>query len=262
MLDYATKAIVHHIRTRAIVTEALEIAFCLYLVWLKARDPAFADIFMLYPACLSLVVSGTIAYRRTISVRGEKSYVDLSKLSERQAFLLGEMVACLLVTLLAIVITIGFAGALAPQVVFADGEKLVLGTGFLLVGAATAISVTFLLSGLALPSDTPSVLAIAVIVFGFSRSSLASEMNKVVHHPELVSSVAAVIKVLVPPLEELTRASMTGKFADYLVALGNAVIYFAITVLAALWLFCRREFTAKSEEVQRGAAGHERRSAS
>lgn len=269
MLDFATKAIIHHVRTRAIVTEALEVLFCLYLIYLKARDPDFQQIFMLYPAGLALVLSGTIAYRRTISVRGQDSYVDLTQLDQRKAFLFGEMAACLLVTLVGLLITIIFAGVVAPAVVFADGPKLVLGTGFLLVGAATAITVTFLLSGLALPSDTPSVLAIVVIVFGFSRSSLGAEMNKAIHQPQIVEPVVAVLKVLVPPLEELTRASMTGEFADYLPALANALGYLVLTGLGAVWLFNRRRFEAKpqarpggsEETAERGPSRHERRPA-
>jgi len=231
---YFRAAIAHHLRTWAWVTEVGEAALCIYLIALGAGDMT-PDVFMLYPGIFALVVAGTLAYRRTIACRSERSYVDLGKVRNRQALLFGEALACFVMSAVLIAATIAAGVVLAPGKVGSAGV-LAVGYILILINAAAAVMVTFLFSGLVLPSDAPSVLSIVVLVLGASRSSLSAEIMQSVPAESLVFAT----RLLTPPFEEVTKCAMHGTLALDWAYVVQTVIYACLAAYISSALFARR----------------------
>lgn len=231
---YFRAAIAHHLRTWAWVTEAGETVLCIYLIALAASDMT-PDVFMLYPGIFALVVAGTLAYRRTIACRSERSYVDLGEVRNRQALLFGEALACFSMSAILIAATFVAGAILAPGKIGTAGS-LALGYGLILINAAAAVMITFLFSGLVLSTDAPSVLSIVVLVLGASRSDLSREIMRSVPLEPLVF----VSRLLTPPFEEVIKCAMHGTLAlDWAYAV-QTVIYACLAACISSALFARR----------------------
>jgi len=232
---YLVAAIRHHLMTGAVFHEVAEAAFCVYLIHLRAPDRLAPDYFMLYPALLAIVVAGTVAYRRTMMCRQDRLGFAVGDVENRHGFLMGEMLACLAISMTLVIMTTVVGLIMVPLATPGVAHALG-GLALIALMSATAISVTYLFSWLAMGSDLPSVLAIVVLVFGVSRSSLAQMIMESVGFPPFV----LVLNIATPPLEELIKCAMSGLFANYWLLMLQNSLFVILTTYWASWLFVRR----------------------
>lgn len=254
-LHWTKAAIAHHIKSYAIVSELLVTGCAIYFLAASSEPMSLARL-MLYPGITGLLLGGMVAYRRAILCRSEKSHVDVHKLSDTRSFLVGEIVASLLITGGLTSWVLVSAGLCYPELVTAHPYQVAAGFGIILLAAVTAITLQYLFSGLCFRTDMVSVVAIVAIVLGASRTALADEVHRALDHGAGVGRgisdiVLAIARVVFPPLEELIKSAMYGvtrMTAWYLV---QCAVYAAIVAWVAA-LLVRRSVRAAAPD---GATG-------
>lgn len=247
-LHWTRSAIAHHFRSSAVISELVVTALAIYLLMVSAEPMTLAR-FMLYPGITALLLAGMLAYRRAALCRSDKSHVNLEELTDTRSFLIGEMLASLILTALLTLAVIGVGAACYPELVAEHPGQVAAGYAIILLAASSAVALQYLFSGLCLRTEMASVLAIVAIVLGASRSALADEVHQALdrgfglgHY--LSQVILAVARIIFPPLEELIKSAMYGVTATTALYLVQGGVYAAIVAWVALLLIRRGQEAA------------------
>ncbi len=246
-------AFLTHFRSWSLIWEVGACAVCVLLLvrnlpLMSAPGPAMhqnpephKDV-ALYLCVLALFVSSLVAYRRSNALRAEGAWTNVAEATDHSALLTGELLCSVLVSALYCIppiVYVAFANpsALAPSM----QDFLVLSAAMGLI-IAIATAVFYLLSAYVLGAEGFSVLAIAIVILGFSRSDVPREVARAAAKLPATADLgldnvaSIVVRVVTPPIEELIRAALDGTFAGRTAFILQAVLQVGLAVLLSYYV--------------------------
>ncbi len=191
----------------------------------------------LYLCVLALLISSLVAYRRSNALRAEGAWTNVAEATDHGALLTGELLCSLLVSVLYCIPPVAYVALAAPSYLAPSTEHalvLVASMGFIVV---ISTAVFYLLSAYVLGAEGFSVLAIAIIILGFSRSDVPREVARAAAKAPFMASLRLdegaeyVVRVVTPPIEELIRAALDGTFAGRGLFIAQAALQVCLALL-------------------------------
>lgn len=208
-------------------------------------DPEPETYAALYLCVLMLLLSSLVSYRRANALRAEGAWTDVGQEKNHTALLMGELLCSLTIALILALPSLIYVGVQQPGLVMASPATGLALLGALALIAAMASTVFYFLSAYVLGAEGFSVLAITVVILGFSRSDVPREITRTIAKvPALASlpipDVASVAtRILTPPIEETIKAAIDGTFAGRGLFVAQALLQIVFLVALSTYVVSR-----------------------
>ncbi len=179
---------------------------------------------------LALLLASLVSYRRANALRAEGAWTNVTKEQSHGALLWGELLCAWAVTILLLLPTIVYLAATQPQLLAPSAAAAATLASALVLITLMASAVFYFLSAYVLGAEGFSVLAITIVILGFSRSDVPREVARTVEKiPALaalpISDVVSIAtRVFTPPIEETIKAAIDGSFAGRELFVAQAVL--------------------------------------
>jgi hypothetical protein len=221
-------------------------------------DPQAPQVVALWICGLCLLLASVVSYRRANALRTETSWISVADEKNPCALLWGELLCTWVVALVLTLPVIAYVAFTAPALLVPSTSAFLALLASLVLIAVMASSVFYFLSAYVLGAKGFSVLAITLVILGFSRSDVPREVGRTLSKvpalaqlpiPEVVS---AITRVITPPIEETIKAAIDGTFAGRELFVAQAIVQ--VVFLIALSMYVVSRWGALDLEARRDAA--------
>jgi hypothetical protein len=223
-----------------------------------AGDPRAAEVVALWLCGLNLLLASVVSYRRANALRTEAAWTSVADEKNPCALLWGELLCSWVVALVLTLPAIAYLALAAPALLAPSTSALLALLASMVLITVMASAVFYFLSAYVLGAEGFSVLAITLVILGFSRSDVPREAARTLSKvpalaelpiPDIVSKVT---RVITPPIEETIKAAIDGTFAGRGLFVAQALVQ--VVFLIALSMYVVSRWGALDLEARREAA--------